>query len=83
MLKTKREYIESLKRQRPIIYMFGEKIEDRVNHPLIKPQVDVIALTYELAQDPRHEELTTAKSHLTGGKTNRFTHIHQNKEDLI
>jgi 4-hydroxyphenylacetate 3-monooxygenase/4-hydroxybutyryl-CoA dehydratase/vinylacetyl-CoA-Delta-isomerase len=82
-LKTKDEYIGSLKKQKPVIFMFGEKIKDRVNHPLIKPQINVIALTYEMAQNPRYEELTTAKSHLTGEKINRFTHIHQNKDDLI
>jgi len=82
-LKTKEEYIESLKRKKPTIYMFGEKIEDRVNHPLLKPHIDVMGLTYELARDPRYEELATARSHLTGEKINRFTHIHQNTDDLI
>lgn len=82
-LKTKIEYVKSLKEQEPIIYMFGEKIEDRVNHPLIKPQIDVMALTYEMAQNPKYWELLTAKSHLTGERINRFTHIHQNKDDLI
>jgi len=82
-MKTKEQYIESLKKQKPTIYMFGEKIEDRVNHPLIKPQIDVLALTYEMAQNPKYEELTTARSHLTGEKINRFTHIHQSTEDLI
>ena len=82
-LKTKEEYVESLKKQKPEIYMFGEKIEDRINHPLLKPQIDVLAFTYELAQDPKYEHLTTATSHLTGEKINRFTHIHQSNDDLM
>ncbi|MEM1515671.1 MAG: 4-hydroxyphenylacetate 3-hydroxylase family protein [Candidatus Bathyarchaeia archaeon] len=82
-MKTKEEYIESLKRQKPVIYMDGEKIKDRAGHPLIKPQIDALALTYELARNPKYEELTTAKSHLTEEKINRFTHIHQSINDLI
>ena len=40
-------------------------------------------ITYDVAHDPQLEELATATSHLTGEKINRFTHIHQNSQDLI
>jgi 4-hydroxybutyryl-CoA dehydratase/vinylacetyl-CoA-Delta-isomerase len=40
-------------------------------------------MTYTLANDPEHEDLMTAKSHLTGRKINRFGHLHQSTEDLI
>jgi len=83
LLKTREQFVESLKKQKPEIYMFGERVEDRVNHPLLKPQIDVIALTYELAHDPRYAELTTARSHLTGERVNRFTHVNQSADDLI
>jgi 4-hydroxybutyryl-CoA dehydratase/vinylacetyl-CoA-Delta-isomerase len=32
---------------------------------------------------PEHEDLMTAKSHLTGKRISRFTHIHQSIDDLI
>ncbi len=32
---------------------------------------------------PEYEDLLTAKSHLTGKKISRFTHIHQSVDDLI
>ena len=32
---------------------------------------------------PEYEDLMTAKSHLTGKKISRFTHIHQSVDDLI
>ncbi len=83
LLKTREQFVKSLKKQKPEIYMFGERVEDRVNHPLLKPQIDVIALTYELAHDPRYAELTTARSHLTGDRVNRFTHVNQSADDLI
>lgn len=40
-------------------------------------------MTYALANSKEYEDLCTATSHLTGHKINRFTHIHQNIDDLF
>jgi 4-hydroxybutyryl-CoA dehydratase/vinylacetyl-CoA-Delta-isomerase len=40
-------------------------------------------MTYALASDKEHRDLATATSHLTGRTISRFTHVHQNIEDLI
>ena len=77
------QYKESLKKLKPIIYYMGEKIDSVVDHPMTKPHVNSAAMTYELAQDPLYQNLMTADSHLTGTKVNRFTHVHQSKEDLV
>lgn len=83
VLKTGREYIESLKSLRPIIYYQGARIDDVATHPLTRPHVRAAAMTYEIAREPEYKELATAVSHLSGERINRFTHIHQSKEDLI
>ena len=62
--------------------MFGEKIENWVDHPMIRPSINCVAVTYDLAQDPQYEDLMTATSNLTGKKINRFGNIHQSTEDL-
>lgn len=77
------EYRESLRKIHPVVYYMGEKIEDVVDHPMIKPHVNSAAMTYDLACDPLYENLMTATSHLTGKKVNRFTHLHQSVEDLV
>lgn len=77
------QYKESLMKLKPIIYYMGEKIDSVVDHPMTKPHVNSAAMTYELAQDPLYQNLMTADSHLTGTKVNRFTHVHQSKEDLV
>lgn len=82
-LKTSKEYIESLRKMHTRIYMFGEKLENWVDHPIIRPSINAVAATYELAQDPQYEDLMTATSSLTGHKINRFTHLHQSTDDLI
>ena len=62
--------------------MFGERIENWVDHPMIRPSINCVAMTYALAQDPQYAELMTVKSHLTGKTINRFANIHQSAEDL-
>ena len=71
-LKTPEEYLNSIKTQKYNLYMFGEKIEDWFNHPIIAPTINPVVLTYKLAQE--HPDLLTATSHLTGERVNRFTH---------
>lgn len=83
-LKTPEEYRESLKELDLELYLFGSRIsEDIHEHPVIKPSVNSIAMTYKLAQDPEYEDIMTEESHLTGEKVNRFTHIHQSVQDLV
>ena len=81
-MMTSAEYIESLRKLNTKVYMFEEKIDNWVDHPIIKPSISCVAMTYSLTQNPEYEELMTATSHLTGKKINRFTHIHQSTEDL-
>lgn len=78
-----KQYRESLRKLKPVIYCNGEKIEDVTDHPMLRPHVNSAAMTYELAFDPLYQNLMTAKSHLTGKTINRFTHIHQSKDDLV
>lgn len=82
-MRNGREYIESLRGLNTVIYAFGEKLENFVDHPVIRPHINAAALTYEMACDPQYEDLVSAASHLSGNKVNRFTHIHQGTEDLV
>lgn len=82
-MKTREEYIESLKKLNLEVYLMGEKVEDPTEHPIIKPSMNSVAMTYELATQPEYEDLMTATSSLNGEKINRFTHLHQSTDDLI
>ena len=59
-MMTGAEYIESLRKLNTRVYMFGEKIENWVDHPMIRPSINCVAVTYDLAQDPQYEDLMTA-----------------------
>lgn len=82
-MMTAQEYIESLRKLKTVVYMFGERVENFVDHPIIRPSINSVAMTYELAQNPEYENIMTAVSNLTGKKVNRFCHLHQSTEDLI
>lgn len=82
-LKTKEQYIESLRKLNLKVYMFGKAIDNVADHPIIRPSLNSVAMTYELAQMPEYEDLMTATSNLTGEKVNRFAHLHQSTDDLI
>ncbi|MDR1953696.1 MAG: 4-hydroxyphenylacetate 3-hydroxylase family protein [Clostridiales Family XIII bacterium] len=81
-LMTGAEYIESLRKLKTQVYMFGMKVDNWVDHPIIRPSINCVAITYDLAHDPQYEDLMTATSNLTGKKVNRFAHLHQSTDDL-
>lgn len=81
-LKTRDQYIESMRKMNIQLYMFGKKVENPVDDKIVRPSLNSVAMTYELAQNPEFEDLMTAKSNLTGEKVNRFTHLHQSTDDL-
>lgn len=82
MLMTGEQYVESLRKLKTRVYMFGEKIDNWVDHPIIRPSINCVKMTYDLAQDPQYVDLMTAKSNLTGKTVNRFAHLHQSTDDL-
>ncbi len=82
-LMTGEQYVESLRKLNLKVYMFGEKIENVVDNPIIRPSMNSVKMTYDLAQMPEYEDLLTSTSILTGEKINRFANIHQGTGDLV
>jgi 4-hydroxybutyryl-CoA dehydratase / vinylacetyl-CoA-Delta-isomerase len=82
-LMTKDEYIASLRAMTKRVFVLGERVENVVDHPLVRPSLNACAMTYELAQQPEYADLMCATSNLTGQPVNRFTHLHQSTADLV
>ena len=82
-LMTGEQYIESIKKIKMEIYMFGEKYNNPTESPILRPSLNSVRMTYDLAQMPEYEDLMTVVSPYTGTRVNRFTHIHQSTEDLV
>ncbi|WP_040327461.1 4-hydroxyphenylacetate 3-hydroxylase family protein [Clostridium ihumii] len=82
-LMTGAEYIESLRKLKTKVYVLGERVENFVDHPIVRPSINSVAMTYDLAQQDEYKDLMTAKSNLTGEIVNRFCHLHQSTDDLV
>jgi len=81
MLRTKEQYHERLLKMRPNIFIGGEKV-DRDDHRL-RPGINVLDVTFDLAQDQKWKGLATVKSSITGEEINRWNHLPQNPYDLL
>ena len=82
-LMTGEQYIESIRKLNMQVYMFGKKVENPVDDPILRPSLNSVRMTYDLAQMPEYQDLMTAISPYTGERVNRFSHIHQSTGDLI
>lgn len=82
-MKTAVEYEESLRKLNLKVYLQGELVKNPVDHPIIRPSMNSVKMTYALAEKPEYQDLMTATSHLTGKKINRFCHLHQSTDDLV
>jgi aromatic ring hydroxylase len=80
MLRTKEQFIDGLSKMKRNLYVDGERVS-RVDE-IMQPTLDVLGNTFTQALKPENEGLLTATSHLTGNTISRFTHIHQNTDDL-
>ena len=81
MLRTKEKYHEDLFSMRPNIYIGGECVGR--DDPRIRPGINVLDVTFDLAQDPEWKGLATAISSVTHEEINRWAHLPQNSQDLF
>jgi 4-hydroxyphenylacetate 3-monooxygenase/4-hydroxybutyryl-CoA dehydratase/vinylacetyl-CoA-Delta-isomerase len=80
-IKTYDAYCERLSKLKPNLYIAGKKVGR--DDARVQGQKQVMKETYDRANDRAYADVCTAKSHLTGDKINRFTHIHHSQEDLL
>ena len=80
-IKTGEDYVESLRGRNLAVYMFGERVAEPVDDPIIRPSINALKMTYDLAtSDP---ELATAHSLLIDAPVNRFLHIVGGPGELV
>ena len=82
-LKTKQEYIESIKAMKPTVYMFGERVSSVVHNPRLRAGIEATAATYELAEVEQYHDLIVTESPLIREPVNRFTLPPSNIADLV
>lgn len=78
---TGEDYIASLRGRGLTVYLFGEKVAEPVDHPVIRPSVNAVAATYDLAV--KNPELASVVSPFTGERVSRFLHVCLSADDLV
>jgi 4-hydroxybutyryl-CoA dehydratase/vinylacetyl-CoA-Delta-isomerase len=80
-LRTGADYVASLRGRNLRVFLFGERIAEPVDHPMIRPSINAVAATYDLAVE--HAELATAPSSLSHRRVNRFLHVTESVDDVV
>lgn len=81
-MKTRSEYMASLRRMRPNVYKFGELIGDVTVHPATKRVVESHARAFDAANFPATEDIFTTVS-LAGQRIMRFNGLMSGMEDVM
>ena len=81
MLRTKEQYFDKLAKMRPNIYVGAKKVGR--DDPVLRPGLNVLGVTFDLAQDEKFKNLATAQSNIIKGRVNRWAHLAQNPYDLM
>ena len=79
-ISNRESYLKSISDRNLKIYLMGKLVEDPLSHPIIRPSIEAMAETYELALN--EPELGSVKSPYTGESINRFLHIAESNDDL-
>ncbi len=82
-LMTKDQYIESLRKLNPVVYMFGERITDVVDNPRLRAGIEATGATYEVAEMDEYRDLAVTTSPLINEPVNRFTLPPGSIDDLV
>lgn len=82
-MKTPQEYVESLRRLHPIVYIKGKLVQSVPDEPLLWPGINAVSLTYDYALKPEYQEIMPSTLHLTGKQVSRLLHINTGTEDLL
>jgi 4-hydroxybutyryl-CoA dehydratase/vinylacetyl-CoA-Delta-isomerase len=80
-IRTGADYVQSLRGRNLKVYLLGERVPEPVDHPMIRPSINAVAATYDLAAND--SALAEAKSSLSGKTVNRFLHVTESVDDVV
>ena len=82
-MRTKAEFVESLRRQKPKVYAKGERIENIVDHPLFQIPINSVAAECEIINHPKYQEMTTKVSSLINARVSRWYSLFESAQDVV
>ena len=80
-IKTADDYIKSLRGRRMSVYFMGERVPEPADHPVIRPSINAMAETFQLATE--RPNLGTVHSGISDQQINRFLHVPVDPAELV
>jgi len=81
-IKTKEQYIESIRKLHAEAYLRGKRITDVTQNPFTRLALEGIGQIYELSRNPMHADLLTRKRD-DAKVVSAYCSIHRSREDLV
>ncbi|MCE5335612.1 MAG: hypothetical protein LLG06_13595, partial [Desulfobacteraceae bacterium] len=82
-LKTRQDYLNSLKAMRPNVYKFGKLIKDITTDPATKRTVESHARAFDASHDPEYAADFTMVSSFTGEQIHRWNGMMGTLEEIM
>lgn len=83
MLMDAAGYRESLRGYRPRVFVDGARVESVADAPALRPGINAVGVTYDLAHRAEHRGLMTARQGTSGRTVNRMLHVDETGDDLL
>ena len=81
--RSGRDYVESLKKNAPRVYLGGRRIDDVTAEPLFQAPIRAIAEQYDMQLDPAYRDVMTYASPATGAPVSTSFMVPYSREDLV
>ena len=81
-LKTKEQYVKSVRDLKADVHMLGKKVPDVTRNGFTRLALEGIGGIYDLARDERHRDLLTRRGK-DGSAYSAYCSIHGSREDLV
>ncbi len=80
-IRTSDEYVESLRNRGLRVFFMGELVDEPADNAVIRPSINAVAATYDLAVD--EPDLASAGAEASGDRVNRFLHVAESASDVV
>src|ERR1700730_6395739 len=81
--RSGREYVESIRKQAPSVYLGGRRIGDVTAEPVFQEPLRAIAEQYDMQLDPAYREVMTYPSPTTGQPVSTSFLVPRSREELV
>jgi anthranilate 3-monooxygenase (FAD)/4-hydroxyphenylacetate 3-monooxygenase len=81
--RSGREYVESIRKQTPSVYLGGRRVTDVTAEPVFQEPIRAVAEQYDMQLDPAYRDVMTYPSPTTGQPVSTSFLVPRSREELV